>query len=93
MNLKEKLAELLEEARDKALEYCGSLNEGFGAWYAKYLIDHGVVIPVRCKECKHYKSYGPGLDGLASWGKCLLIDMDVDMPSNGYCCFGERKEE
>ena len=47
---------------------------------------------VRCKDCKHYRSYGPGTDGFESFGKCLLIDMDVDMPVNGYCCYGERRD-
>lgn len=51
------------------------------------------AIPViRCKDCKHYKSYGPGVDGFESFGKCLSINMDVDMPVCGYCCYGERKE-
>ena len=48
---------------------------------------------VRCKDCKHYKSYGKSLRGFEAWGKCLQIDMDVDMPTNGYCCFGERESD
>lgn len=48
---------------------------------------------VRCRDCKHYKSYGPGLDGFETFGKCLLISMDVDMPVGGYCCYGERSED
>jgi hypothetical protein len=48
---------------------------------------------VRCKDCKHYKSYGPGLDGFESFGKCLYINMDVDMPVGGYCCYGERRAD
>ena len=48
---------------------------------------------VRCKDCKHYHQYRVGKStDLCEWGKCKLISMDVDMPENGYCCFGERKD-
>lgn len=48
---------------------------------------------VRCKECKHYHQYHQGkTNELCEWGKCKLISMDVDMPENGYCCYGERKD-
>lgn len=40
----EKLSELLEQARDAAMNAVGSLNEGFGKWYANYLLNHGVTI-------------------------------------------------
>ena len=47
---------------------------------------------VRCKDCKHYHQYHAGkTTDLCEWGKCKLINMDVDMPENGYCCFRERK--
>lgn len=56
-------------------------------------LEEDAVKVVRCKDCKHYKSYGPGMDGFESFGKCLYISMDVDMPVNGYCCYGERKSD
>lgn len=43
MDVREKLAELLEEIRMQALEVAGSMNKGFGAWYADRLIAHGVA--------------------------------------------------
>lgn len=46
---------------------------------------------VWCKDCKHYIAYRKTVDGLIEWGKCGLISMDVDMPGNGYCCYGERR--
>lgn len=49
---------------------------------------------VRCEKCKHYKQYTSyKSDQYCNWGKCLLINMDVDMPTTGYCCFGDRKED
>ena len=43
-NTREKLIELLDKARDLAMETCGSMNKGFGAWYADHLIANGVTI-------------------------------------------------
>lgn len=37
---REDLIALLDEAREAASEYAGSLNNGFGGWYADYLIKH-----------------------------------------------------
>ena len=53
-----------------------------------------VVKVVRCKDCKHYHQYHVGKsNNLCEWGKCKLINMDVDMPENGFCCFGERRTD
>lgn len=43
MDAREKLVELLEERRMQASEVLGSMNKGFGAWYADHLIAHGVT--------------------------------------------------
>lgn len=43
----------------------------------------------RCKDCISYHPYGKSTTELVTWGKCMKISMDVDMPANGYCCFGE----
>lgn len=43
MDVREKLVELLEEIRIQALEVVGSMNKGFGTWYADRLIAHGVT--------------------------------------------------
>lgn len=43
--MRERLIELLEQARDEAKRTIGSMNNGFGAWYADYLLKNGVVIP------------------------------------------------
>ena len=43
-NTREKLIELLEARRREASEVLGSMNKGFGAWYADHLIANGVTI-------------------------------------------------
>ena len=49
---------------------------------------------VRCKDCKHYHQYHIGkTNDLCEWGKCKLISMDVDMPENGFCSYGERRND
>ena len=42
--MREKLMELLEERRMQASEVLGSMNKGFGAWYADHLIANGVTL-------------------------------------------------
>lgn len=50
------------------------------------------AVEVRCMDCEHYQQYHNGdTEELCEWGKCKLISMDVDMPCNGFCCFGERR--
>jgi hypothetical protein len=52
------------------------------------------AVPVRCKDCKHYHQYHVGKSNdLCEWGKCQLISMDVDMPENGFCSYGERRTD
>ena len=43
--MRDRLVELLEEAKLKAHGTLGSMNNGFGAWYADHLIANGVVVP------------------------------------------------
>ena len=64
MNSRDRLIELLEEAKIKAQDTIGSMNEGFGAWYADYLHEHGIILPP-CKVGD--KLYLPGVgDGIRS---------------------------
>lgn len=60
-DIKEKLVELLEERRLEAAEVCGSMNEGFGAWYADRLIANGVtMLPVQVGDTVYgrFRTYG-----------------------------------
>lgn len=43
--MRDRLIELLEEAKNQALATVGSLNHGFGEWYADHLLANGVVVP------------------------------------------------
>ncbi|MBQ2427743.1 MAG: hypothetical protein II264_04565 [Ruminococcus sp.] len=44
MDVRKKLVELIEEAKLLARGTLGSMNRGFGDWYADYLIAHGVTV-------------------------------------------------
>ena len=49
---------------------------------------------VRCGKCKHYYQYHVYETNEATgWGKCTLINMDINMTVGDYCSHGERKEE
>ena len=43
--MRDRLIELLEQAKVKAIGTLGSMNNGFGAWYADYLLANGVIVP------------------------------------------------
>ena len=45
MTERERLIRLLEQAKEKATGTIGSMNNGFGAWYADYLLANGVSVP------------------------------------------------
>lgn len=53
---------------------------------ADYLIDSGVTIPVRCKDCK--KRYNPN-----ECPMCILVygEQHDFTQENGYCDRGERR--
>ena len=60
MSDRDKLIELLEQAKEKAKGTLGSMNNGFGAWYADYLLANGVIVPP-CKvgDTVYYFSHRP----------------------------------
>ena len=56
----------------------------------EHLIAAGVTIPVRCKDCKHFKPI-PGythVDGL-----CCYSGSQVGKKETGYCNHGERRSD
>ncbi|MBR4079683.1 MAG: hypothetical protein IKK29_05680 [Christensenellaceae bacterium] len=86
--------------REKLLELLDHATEvfRFDAWentdkIADYLIEHGVAIPVRCKDCKYY--------GITGYQACevhssTLFEDDyyiVTMEPDDFCSYGERKEK
>ena len=56
---------------------------------ADYLMDSGVVVPVRCKECKHWSG---GVGGCTDHVKCCKIGFYM-VGEDGYCVYGERKTD
>lgn len=48
MDMRQKLINLIEDAEVKARGTIGSMNNGFGAWYADYLLAHGAVVLPEC---------------------------------------------
>lgn len=91
---KEKLIELLSEY------HSGNYDEA--QKIADYLFANGVTIPVRCKECKHWKqTVGQGIfsfelpEGecrndryLTPWQESRPIT-----PEDHYCADGERRAD
>lgn len=77
----------------RTLEHNYNVAVSFNENQARYIESLDAVPVVRCKDCKHYKSFGPSLRGFESFGRCQLISMDVDMPVGGYCCYGERRAD
>lgn len=45
---------------------------------------------VRCKDCKHHEELLNNNDGNVL---CWAHDIDVIVDRNGYCNYGERKEQ
>lgn len=57
------------------------------------LIKEGVVIPVRCKDCKYYGITG---DQSCEVHSSTMLEDDyhiVTMEPDDFCSYGERKEE
>lgn len=49
-----------------------------------------VVEVVRCKDCKHHEELFNNNDGSVL---CWVHDIDVIVDRNGYCNYGEQKEQ
>ena len=88
-NTREKLIELLQDD-DCPLLYV--LGENIGT-LADYLISAGLVIPVRCKDCKHWSHMEDGYGDCTNGRFHLSGHADPTMKAEEYCCLGERKEE
>lgn len=52
--------------------------------------DNTIVEVVRCKDCKHHEELLNNNNGKAL---CWVHDIDVIVDRNGYCNYGERKEQ
>ena len=54
---------------------------------ADYLMENGVTVPVRCKDCRHWLKDVPGC--IETIRRCRFGNYMVG--TNGYCVYGERK--
>lgn len=79
MDMKERLIKLIQEAVGGCATYWAGL-------IAEHLIGKGVVVPVRCKDCKRFKD-GYCMIRKDSWGGAL------ERGEYDFCSDGERKEE
>ena len=84
MTERDRLIKLLEDSPSlNAMDYRGY------EWSADYLLEHGVKIPVRCKDCKHY------YERLSYCEHELWMDAEgwsKEVDANGFCSRGERKD-
>ena len=71
-SLKEQLVAILEKA--------GYLSQYPGTM-ARILMENGVVIPVRCKDCAHQNEDGD----------CDIHDEWFTRKPDSFCCYGERR--
>lgn len=96
--MREKLIELIQSAVSGCARYWAGL-------IADRLIAAGVVVPVRCKECKYYVKapYYALRPGMSADRKiCRHPDLDFDtecadhwiwMNPDDYCSSGERRTD
>lgn len=82
-SLLDRLAELLEEAEGLVNNDLPSLEQMAG-----YLIEHGVNIPVRCKECQYGKYY----EESGGWHCRSQNGLNRSVFPDEYCSWGERRE-
>ena len=79
--MRDRLIELLDTAFIKSDDNFGMPNVN---QFADYLLENGVVIPVRCKDCKYFtRNNGGYCEG----------NVGLNMTNeNQYCSYGELKE-
>lgn len=96
--MREKLIELIKQVDERCeatscmkCEYRGKGLSCGRYMLADYLIENGVVIPVRCGECKFLETSGTWEDGISD--ECgLYIISDMDDIDTSYCHYGKPKE-
>lgn len=89
--MRERLIELLEEAKTKALGTIGSLNKGWGAWYADCLLKNDVIPVTKCKDCKYCIDHWCYMSNLKENGSYLGKIHWCE--ENDYCSYAARRNE
>lgn len=59
---------------------------------ADYLLDNGVTIPVRCKDCKHWAFTCDNMGDCQNPRFAIPDTVDPTMCAHEFCALGERKE-
>lgn len=90
---RKKLTKWIEEARNNALD-AGRIARS--KEIANHLISKGVVIPVRCGECKHAQER-MGYEKELYGEDCIMCEElppsgRIAMFYNAFCSYGERRE-
>lgn len=86
MGMREKLIELV--LRMDITDNVGNIVD--------FLVANGVEIPVRCKDCKHWKDSWVAPDGKHEHGYCYMEDADdvvVGRWGDDFCSYGERRTD
>lgn len=87
MAMREKLIDLIYDALySHSWDFGDNPN---GEAMADILIANGVTIPVRCKDCKHWKNE---INGCTEDKRFCDIGFYM-VHKDGFCSYGERKDE
>ena len=91
----EKLLELIAQVQDCGADVTDVVKMIWveNQTLADHLIANGVVIPVRCEECKHSREYVCKVDPMRNHRLCYKDDVTVRFVEDDfYCAYGERKD-
>lgn len=84
--MKEKLIELITEALQRQKGTAKVVADYGTKKIADHLISKGLIIPVKCKNCRHWKYDAGKMCGRCASLLCYTSDYF-------WCFFGERKDE
>ena len=91
---KDALMETLKDAHKRLIETIGHTRHTIGFEGAMDYVEEApaadVVEVVRCKDCKHHEEL---LNNNDENVLCWVHGLDVIVDGNGYCNYGERKEQ
>ena len=92
--MREKLRTLIGQVQDCGCDVTDvvELNHVENDVLVDWLIQNGVVIPVRCKECEYWKKIREGR-GLCKHPTFTLEDDTIDplMEADDFCSYGEKR--
>lgn len=88
MTREEEMTELLTELLEVSSWRIRMIPSNVVEEIAGFLLAHGVVIPVRCEECKHFFKYNCHADNM----RMNMCKMGVGTDGEDFFCpIGERK--